>query len=70
LGHIFKKATGFSVNEYIINCRIIKARELLKENLPVSKTGEMVGYCNVSHFIRTFSKLTGLSPKQYAKHRQ
>lgn len=66
LGCLFKKATGFTINEYIINCRIMKARELLRKNLPVSQVGEMVGYYNVSHFIRTFKKLTGISPKQYA----
>jgi AraC-like DNA-binding protein len=67
LGCLFKKATGFTINEYVINCRIMKARELLKENIPVSQVGEMVGYYNVSHFIRTFKKHTGVSPKQYAK---
>jgi len=67
LGYLFKKATGFSINEYIINRRIIKAHELLQKDLSVSKAGELVGYTNVSHFIRTFKKLTGISPKQYAK---
>lgn len=67
LGYLFKKATSFTVNEYIISQRIMKARELLKNNLPVSQVGEMVGYCNDSHFIRTFKKMVGTSPKQYAK---
>ena len=67
LGYLFKKVTGFTINEYIINRRIIKARELLQKDLNVSKVGELVGYCNVSHFIRTFKKLVGTTPKQYAK---
>lgn len=67
LGRVFKKATGFTLNEYIIKCRIMKACELLKAQMPVSLAGEMVGYGNCSHFIRTFKKLTGLSPKQYVK---
>ena len=66
MGYLFKKATGFTVNEYIINCRIIKARELLKNNLPVSVVGELAGFNNLSHFIRTFKAHTGKSPKQYA----
>lgn len=67
LGYLFRKVTGFTTNEYIINRRIIKARELLQKGHTVSKAGELVGYYNVSHFIRTFKKLVGTSPKQYAK---
>lgn len=67
LGVLFKKATGLTINEYIINYRIMMARELLKKDIPVSAAGEKVGFNNTSHFIRTFKKLTGLSPKQYAK---
>ncbi len=66
MGFLFKKAIGFSVNEYIVNYRINKARELLKKNLPVSEVGELVGFRNLSHFIRTFKSYTGKSPKQYA----
>jgi AraC-like DNA-binding protein len=67
LGYLFKKVTGFTVNEYIISRRIMRSKELLKNNLPVSQVGEMVGYNNNSHFIRTFKKLVGVSPKQYTK---
>jgi len=67
LGVLFKRATGLTINEYIINYRIMIARELLKKDIPVSIAGEKVGFNNTSHFIRTFKKLTGLSPKQYAK---
>lgn len=66
LGFLFKSATGFSINEYVINRRIIKARELLKKNLPVAQVCEMVGFNNQCHFTRTFKKLVGSSPKQYA----
>jgi AraC-type DNA-binding domain-containing proteins len=64
---LFKKATGFTITEYIIKRRIIKACELLKKGLPVQQVGEMAGFNNNSHFIRTFKKVVGKSPKQYAK---
>lgn len=66
LSHIFKASTGFSVTEYIINCRILKARELLRKGCRVQDAGELVGFRNNSHFIRTFGSLTGISPKKYA----
>lgn len=64
---IFKEATGFTVKEYIIYRRIMKATELLRENIPVSQVSEMTGFQNDCHFITTFKKNVGISPKQYSK---
>ena len=66
LGYLFKKATGFTICEYIIHNRIMKARELLKKKYSVSQVCEMVGFVNHAHFIRTFKKYVGIPPKQYA----
>lgn len=63
----FKLTTGFSVIDYVIHCRILRARELLRNGCRVQETGEAVGFHNNEHFIRTFKKLTGVPPKQYAK---
>lgn len=67
LCHIFKPATGFGVMDYVIHCRILRARELLRNGMQVQECGERVGFRNNEHFIRTFKKLTGTSPKKYAK---
>ncbi len=67
LSKLFKKSTGYGVTEYIIHMRILKARELLRKNHSVQQVGEMVGFNNNCHFIRTFTKLIGISPKQYSK---
>lgn len=68
LEYLFKQVTGSSINKYIIYRRILKARELLKKNQSVSSVGDEVGFNSVSHFIRTFKKIVGVSPKQYAKN--
>ncbi|MCI8871012.1 MAG: helix-turn-helix transcriptional regulator [Lawsonibacter sp.] len=70
LCRIFKSATGFSVMEYIIYSRILKARQLLQEGVSVQQAGEMSGFSDNSHFIRTFGHLTGTSPGRYAKEYQ
>lgn len=67
LCHIFKDVTGFSVMEYVIQRRIILARELLREPISVQEAGERAGFQTNSHFIRTFSTYTGVSPKRYAR---
>ncbi|HOJ11847.1 MAG TPA: AraC family transcriptional regulator [Clostridiales bacterium] len=63
---IFKEVTGFTVNEYIVYRRIIKAAELLRKNFLVSQVSEMTGFQNDCHFITTFKKIVGITPKQYA----
>ena len=67
LCRIFKSATGFSVMEYIIYSRVLKARQLLKEGVSVQQAGELSGFSDNSHFIRTFGHLTGTSPGRYAR---
>lgn len=70
LCRIFKSATGFSVMEYIIYSRVLKARQLLQDGVSVQQAGEMSGFSDNSHFIRTFGHLTGTSPGRYAKEYQ
>ena len=67
LCHIFKAATGFSVGEYIIHCRVLKARALLRKGCSVQAAGEQAGVRNNAPFIRTFGELSGISPGRYMK---
>ena len=67
LCHIFKKGTGFSVMEYVIQLRIITAQQLLRQGANVQEASERSGFQTYSHFIRTFNTYVGLSPKKYAK---
>ena len=70
LCRIFKSATGFSVMEYIIYSRVLRARQLLQDGVSVQQAGEMSGFSDNSHFIRTFGHLTGVTPGKYAKEYQ
>ena len=70
LCRIFKSATGFSVMEYIIHSRILRARQLLQKGVSVQQAGELSGFSDNSHFIRTFGSLTGTSPGRYAREYQ
>jgi AraC-like DNA-binding protein len=63
---VFKETTGFTVNEYITYRRMIRAAELLRKSLSVSQAAEMTGFQNDSHFITTFKKYVGITPKQYS----
>lgn len=62
---VFKQATGISPAQYIINCRLMRAKHLLAAQMPVEEVCDMVGYNNLSHFSRLFKAHTGVSPKRY-----
>ena len=64
----FKKSTGVSVSDYLLMCRINRAKLLMSENsLSVSEIAERVGFSEVSSFIRAFRRKEGITPLQYRK---
>lgn len=68
LAREFSKYMGISMNQYVINCRISRAKELLREsNLPVSEIAFLVGIPHVSHFIQLFKEREGVTPLKYRK---
>lgn len=71
INRIFKKYSGTTVTQYITSRRVYRASELLKNNIPVFSVSEQSGFSDYNHFIRTFKKYIGETPKQYAlKHVQ
>jgi AraC-like DNA-binding protein len=66
LGNIFKKVTGKSTIEYLINIRINKAKSLLKDGFSVSETSKLVGFNDIFYFSKAFRKHEGMSPSQFA----
>lgn len=62
---LFKEETGFTVNQYITSQRVLRAKSLLMKGMSVTQVTAAVGYGNDAHFIRTFKKLVGETPKQY-----
>lgn len=68
LSRLFKKETGMSISEYVINARLKKAKELLqKTDISVSGIASMLGYANFSYFSTSFKKATGDTPVSYRK---
>lgn len=66
LNDYFKEATGHTVMDYLIDLRIHLAMAMLKDTaLQVSEILYRVGFINNSHFIRSFKKITGMSPLEY-----
>lgn len=71
LCRVFKKYTGFTLNDYITRLRIEQAKELLATTtLPANKIGAITGIRDENYFYRLFRKHTGMSPHKYRKSRQ
>ena len=68
LTRIFKKETGMSISDYMQQCRLNYAKQLLTEtNYTVSEIAVTVGYSNISYFSTIFKKVTCLNPIDYRK---
>lgn len=68
LSRIFKKETGVSLKEFVIQEKMKLAKGLLRTtSLPVSTIALRVGYSNFSHFSQTYKKAMGLTPEEERK---
>ena len=64
----FKKETGLSIKDYIIQAKVDAAKDLLaRSDIPVSLIALEMGYDNFSHFTQIFKKICGVTPSDYRK---
>lgn len=62
----FKEYTGMTVKQYILLTRINHAKHLLNaQDLTLSQVAQRCGFCDDSHFINTFRRFEGITPKEY-----
>lgn len=69
ISHLFKKATGSTISDYLISYRLRQACVLLANSqLSVQEVGQEVGISNFSYFCRLFKAKYNLTPAQYRNH--
>lgn len=65
IGRLFRKETGKSISEYLLDYRMEKAYELLAQSdKTIRSIAEEVGYDNVSYFIKQFRRIFGKTPTE------
>ena len=65
---LFKENTGLTVNNYILQKRILLAKtELRFTNKTLDLIAEECGFECANYFIRSFKKIEGLTPGEYRK---
>ena len=68
LSSLYKKQTGITIGQYLLEVRIARAKELMKD--PQKKFYEIafaVGYEDVDYFTRVFKRAEGKTPSEFRK---
>jgi AraC family transcriptional regulator, arabinose operon regulatory protein len=64
----FKEETGLTINGYILQQRILKAKNDLRfTNKTLYAIAEDCGFGDANYFIRMFKKVEGITPGEYRK---
>ena len=65
----FKRQRGMTFTQFVIQYRLNTAATMLREsNRQVSEICYAVGFNDLPHFVRAFTKAYGFSPTAYRKH--
>ena len=71
VSRVFRKITGARPQDYIINARIERARQLLTEsNLTVGMIAEALGFRDIFFFSRQFRQKAGQTPTEFRRGRR
>lgn len=68
LSDVFSKNEGTTIEQYIIQLKIKRTKDLLREGtLSLSEIAAKLGYSSVQHLSGQFKSLEGMTPSQYKK---
>ncbi|MEW5677127.1 AraC family transcriptional regulator [Flavobacterium enshiense] len=66
ISSLFSSTEGITIEQYIIQQRIERAKELLVYNeLSLSEISFKLGYASIQHLSTQFKKITGTTPSQF-----
>jgi AraC family transcriptional regulator len=63
---LFKRSTGLSPHQYLLRCRVERAKELLQcEDFSLAQVAARTGFCDQSHLTRHFKRIVGITPRDF-----
>lgn len=67
--HLFKQAIAVTPYRYLLQQRVERAKQLLKQSdQPIADIAVMCGFNSHSHLSKQFRQLTGMTPTAYRTH--
>src|SRR5699024_7890242 len=71
ISHLFKEMTGFTIMDYVMECRLIQAKYLLEmePGKPIKDVAHTSGFESSSHFSRYFRSKVGKTAREYRNDR-
>lgn len=66
---LFKLATGYAPHQYLIRCRVERAKILLKQKRTIADIAYSLGFSHQSHLNRHFKKIVGITPKAFRQQK-
>ncbi len=70
LSHEFARFTSRSVYDYILYRRVMLSCQMMMNEDSLNSIAYQCGFNDYSNFLRSFSRVMGVSPSSYRKHRQ
>ena len=67
ISQTFRRKMGVSFYRCVTQRRLIAAKELIHQGVPLERVNEQVGFSDYSTFYRAFKQEYGISPRQYRK---
>ena len=64
----FKQETGYTLHNYIVNKRLLMARTLISNGMPVTKAAQESGFTEYSTFSRAYRKQFKTNPSEELPH--
>lgn len=69
LSVLFKTETGVNLSDYVTQCRMEKAKSLLRHSqLKIQDISRLSGYPNAKYFMSVFKQMVGSTPTEYREH--
>jgi len=68
LKKIFAKYNGLGIHEYILQCKMQVAKQMLSEGESVTEISEKLAFSSQNYFSTAFKRETGVSPSMYRQY--
>lgn len=65
ISNLLSNYTSKNFTDLVTECRIDKAKQMLKENYQIKEIAFDLGFGSHNYFSKVFKKVTGLTPKEY-----